>query len=61
MLIEGHWHTGGGLRARQTIAALPPSLTNMGLRNLTEHVNLWGKGVTDERYVVIADLPVVSG
>lgn len=61
ILIEGHWHTGGGLRARQTVAALPPSFTNIGIRGLSEHVNLWGREVTDERYVVVADLPVVSG
>jgi len=57
ILIEGYWHTGGGLRARQTVAALPPSFTKIGVRDLTEYVHLWGNEVTDERYVVIADLP----
>ncbi len=61
ILIEGYWHTGGGLRARQAIAALPPPFNNIGVRDLTEHVNLWGGEVKDERYVVIADLPAASG
>ena len=61
ILIEGNWHTGGGLRASHTVAALPPSFSNIGVRDLALHESLWGSAVTDERYVVVADLPAVDG
>jgi 2-polyprenyl-3-methyl-5-hydroxy-6-metoxy-1,4-benzoquinol methylase len=53
-LIEGFWHTGGGLRLRDVLAALPSSLGHVAHEDLTEHTPLWGKAVDDERYIVVA-------
>ncbi len=52
-LIEGYWTT-GGLHAREIIAAMPSSLTNISMQDLTEFPVLWGGPVTDERYVISA-------
>lgn len=55
LLIEGYWHTGGGLHAQEIIESLPPSLTNIQIKPLSDQPVLWGGSVTDERYAVIAD------
>lgn len=57
LLIEGFWHTGGGLHREQVVAALPPSLTNVTVWPLSDQPLLWGGPVTDERYAVVADQP----
>lgn len=57
VLVEGYWHTGAGLRAAEVVTALPPYLTNTVVEELTSRVELWGKAVTDERYMIRADLP----
>ncbi len=56
MLIEGYWKTGGGLHAQQIVDILPNSLINVSIQNLSDRPHLWGGVVTDERYIIIADL-----
>lgn len=55
ILIEGHWATGGGLHATELLAGLPSALTPLPVQYLSEQPIYWGKVVTDERYVIIAD------
>ena len=53
VLVEGSWHTGAGLTARETeglVASLGRTTTT---RHLTEPV-LWGREIDDERYVVVS-------
>jgi 2-polyprenyl-3-methyl-5-hydroxy-6-metoxy-1,4-benzoquinol methylase len=54
ILIEGYWHTGGGLHTTEIVAALPPSLTDVQVHDLSGRPLLWGGEVADERYVVVA-------
>lgn len=54
VLIEGYWHTGGGLHLQQLLAALPPSFSHVVHEDLSSGRNLWGEVVLDERYIVIA-------
>jgi 2-polyprenyl-3-methyl-5-hydroxy-6-metoxy-1,4-benzoquinol methylase len=58
VLIEGNWQSGGGLRPQQIVEALPSNFSSVIVRDLSAHPNLWGVEVTDERYIVIADLPL---
>ena len=51
-LIEGFWHTGAGLHATQIVDLLPASLTNTVIEDLSGQSALWGKTVTDERYLI---------
>jgi 2-polyprenyl-3-methyl-5-hydroxy-6-metoxy-1,4-benzoquinol methylase len=60
LLIEGYWHTGGGLRSEQIVEVLPSIFTLVAVKNLSRHSNLWGGDVTDDRYMVIADQLVDS-
>lgn len=55
VLIEGFWHTGGGLHLEQVIEALPPGFTVVKFENLSNVEALWGAKVLDERYLVVAD------
>lgn len=55
LLIEGFWHTGGGLHAAQTMAALPASFQSI-VQNLSQNPLLWGGEVADERYIVAAQV-----
>lgn len=55
VLIEGYWHTGAGLHANEIVEALPSSLTNVSVQNLSYQPDLWGGDVADERYALIAD------
>lgn len=57
LLIEGYWHTGGGLHAPEVVAALPPTLVNVVVQPLSDQPVLWGGAVTDERYLITAALP----
>ena len=54
ILIEGYWHTGGGLHAGEIVKALPPSLTDVHVQDLSRLPRLWGREINDERYCVIA-------
>ncbi|WP_248782341.1 class I SAM-dependent methyltransferase [Saccharothrix syringae] len=47
--VEGHWSTGAGLTAEDCLALAGPG----HLRRLTNPA-LWGREVTDERYLVLA-------
>jgi len=55
VLIEGFWDTGGGLHASEITAVLPSSLAPISVQNLSANPNLWGRPVTDERYMIVAD------
>jgi ubiquinone/menaquinone biosynthesis C-methylase UbiE len=61
VLIEGYWHTGVGLQSQQVIDTLPSTFTAVTAKNLSDHPNLWGGEVTDERYIVIADQSANKG
>ena len=56
ILIEGYWATGAGLHAKEITEILPSSFINISVRNLSNNPNYWGSDVTDERYIIIADL-----
>ena len=60
VLIEGYWHTGAGLHAGQMIEALPASLSNVFIQNLSDQPDLWGGAVADERYAIRADLRLTA-
>ena len=54
VLIEGYWHTGAGMHTEAILDALPPSLGEVHVNSLNTESVLWGREVTDERYVVTA-------
>lgn len=56
LLIEGYWFTNAGLHAQQIVDALPPSLTDISVHNLSDQADLWGNAVADERYAITARL-----
>jgi 2-polyprenyl-3-methyl-5-hydroxy-6-metoxy-1,4-benzoquinol methylase len=56
LLIEGFWNTGSGLHAADIVEALPPSLTNIVVQDLSTESAYWGRVVVDERYSVIGYL-----
>ncbi len=60
LLIEGFWHTGGGLHAAQITSTLPNALNQVALVNLAPHAQLWGQPVNDERYLLVAERVDVS-
>jgi len=51
-LIEGFWHTGGGLHATQILDMLPVSMTDTIVNDLSDQSDLWGGTVNDERYLI---------
>jgi 2-polyprenyl-3-methyl-5-hydroxy-6-metoxy-1,4-benzoquinol methylase len=53
-LIEGYWHTGGGLHAEDVIKAMPNCLHQAAIHNLSDQPKLWGGQVADERYAIVA-------
>ncbi|MBS43371.1 MAG: SAM-dependent methyltransferase [Nocardioides sp.] len=55
VLVEGHWHTGGGLTADATCALLREHVPDLDVRvvPLTDDV-YWGGPISDERYLVVA-------
>ena len=55
ILIEGFWMTGAGLHTQETVDALPSSMTEPVVQNLSGNAALWGGEVSDERYAVVAD------
>lgn len=57
ILIEGYWYTDVGLRSAELLDALPSTLTDISVESLSDQTDLWGRTVTDERYVIRATLP----
>lgn len=49
VLVEGRWHTGAGITAADCVALLGEA----DVRPLTDPA-LWGREITDERYVVLS-------
>jgi len=60
LLVEGFWKTGVGLHSEQVVAALPATFTAVKVENLSANEALWGKKVSDERYMIIAEVRDVS-
>ncbi len=52
LLIEGHWGTGAGLTAAQTMDLVREAGRTAELHRLNDPV-LWGRPITDERYLVV--------
>lgn len=55
-LIEGVWNTGAGLLADQVHTALPPALRWTDTRRLSGNHDLWGRPVSDDRFLITARL-----
>jgi SAM-dependent methyltransferase len=53
VLVEGRWHTGGGLTAGQTLDLLHDDGREARLRPMPEPV-FWGGPIDDERYLVVS-------
>ncbi len=53
VLIEGRWHTGGGLAADEVTALVTPRASHSRVQTLDDAA-LWGGPVADERYLVLA-------
>lgn len=53
VLVEGRWSTGAGLSAVEVESLLVGVTSEVVVRKLTDPA-LWGRGVDDERFVVIA-------
>jgi ubiquinone/menaquinone biosynthesis C-methylase UbiE len=53
VLVEGRWHTGGGLTAAETERIVRTVRANAEVRHLPEAV-YWGKDITDERYLIVS-------
>lgn len=56
LLIEGYWNTDTGLHSKEVLEALPSSLKNTSIQNLSDRTQLWGRKVNDERYAILAKL-----
>ncbi|MCB9140237.1 MAG: methyltransferase domain-containing protein [Caldilineaceae bacterium] len=61
VLIEGFWHTGGGLKAEEILSGMSPEFANVTVRNLSGQPDLWGGPVNDERYAVVVSRHSDSG
>ncbi|MFG2095242.1 class I SAM-dependent methyltransferase [Streptomyces sp. NPDC048612] len=59
VLVEGRWGEAApiGIPATELTALVEPLAARTHLESLTHDPALWGKEVTDERYVLTADLP----
>jgi SAM-dependent methyltransferase len=53
VLVEGRWWTGGGLSLAELTAVLTP-LAGIVTHRLLPDPALWGRALTDERYLVVA-------
>ena len=53
ILVEGHWHTGGGLRAETTRSLVLRHRQEAEVTMLTDEA-LWGGPVNDERYLLVS-------
>jgi SAM-dependent methyltransferase len=51
VLVEGHWSTGAGLTAAETVALVEATGRPAELTRLADPV-YWGRPITDERYVI---------
>ena len=58
VLIEGWWSTGAGLHADEVMAALPATLGIVTVETLNNRPILWGREVSDERYMVVTEFTV---
>lgn len=56
LLIEGRWSTDAGLHAHEILDALPASLAKVSVLDLSDQPDLWGSAITDERYLISAEL-----
>jgi ubiquinone/menaquinone biosynthesis C-methylase UbiE len=56
LLIEGFWETGAGLKAQAIEDMMPSQMTDISVQHLSDQRNLWGKAVSDERYIITAIL-----
>lgn len=54
VLIEGRWNTGAGLTSQQIVEALPSTFVEVTVTSLSNHPELWGGEVSDERYMIVA-------
>lgn len=54
VLIEGHWSTGAGLKAEETLSLLADSGRATTATELTDAA-LWGGPISDERYLIVGD------
>jgi len=53
VLVEGDWSTGAGLTAARCAEIVGESCTRVEVRRLPDP-RLWGREITDERYLVVA-------
>lgn len=53
VLVEGWWHTGGGIPAATLLPLVQARLASVGFRLLPDP-DLWGGEITDERYLIVA-------
>ena len=54
VLVEGRWHTGGGLTADEAERIVRTVRTSAEITHLSESV-YWGKEITDERYLLVSN------
>jgi SAM-dependent methyltransferase len=55
ILIEGYWHTGGGLHSAEILAALPNSAKTITVEDLSHQPDYWGGPVEDDRFAIIIE------
>ena len=53
LLVEGRWHTGGGIAAAECERLVREHRTHVDVRHLPEEI-YWGGPVTDERYLLVS-------
>jgi len=53
VLVEGRWHTGGGLDRERVVKLLSPYAQDVEVQTLDDP-DLWGGPLTDDRYLVRA-------
>jgi SAM-dependent methyltransferase len=53
VLVEGSWASGAGLTAQQCAEIVGESCSTVEVRHLPD-ARLWGRAITDERYLVLA-------
>ena len=53
VLVEGDWSTGAGLTAARCAEIVGESCAQVEVRHLPDP-RLWGREITDERYLVVA-------
>ncbi len=53
VLIEGRWHTGGGLTASEAERIVGTTKRSLEIQHLDDPA-YWGKAITDERYLLVS-------